>query len=244
MTSGARDAGPGSPDERPATRPAARYVALVAVQVGLVGILAGTTATFVDAHLLTFSHARFAPDFSGPAATLVVHLGPLSLLAIPLALCGGVALASSEEGPGAAAGAAVGVLLVVAVLVGYLAAPLGVAAAGDPTEQRRVRPPAVAIDYDYDPTGDGRGVLTIEHAGGEPIPARALAIVGEGFAEVPGANQTAPGRWRGTTTTDDATPLVTADDRVAVGVTDDCSIRLVYRVGDGQRTIDRYDCPG
>lgn len=99
----------------------------------------------------------------------------------------------------------------------------------------RTLPPNVAFDASYSQTGDGQGVVTIQHAGGESVEASDLSLYGEGFAAVPEADQTGPGNWQGTTgggTTGD----VGRGDAVTVGVERDCRIRIVY-TGDAESDV-------
>ena len=95
-------------------------------------------------------------------------------------------------------------------------------------------PPTVAFGFSYESTGDGVGLLTITHDGGETVPGEAIQIRGSGFAAVEGADQTEPGRWQGSTGGDGAT--LVAGDSVAVGVASDYETAVVWRPTDSDRS--------
>lgn len=95
-----------------------------------------------------------------------------------------------------------------------------------------------AWDFEYEPTGDDRGVLTVTHDGGDKAAVDHLYVRGDGFADVAGAKQTGPGPWTGETTGD----TVVAGDSTTVGVTSDCEIRLVYQNTAAVQTIGYHEC--
>lgn len=295
----------------PAT-PASRLLAFVALQTGLVALLAAATGALTDtAPLLATGHPVSVPA-SGPAAVATVRTLQLLLLVavvlavlVPLAVGGYVvrrgerpllaaawagaalvappvllaalALAVSRSAPLAALavlvvwggfvvgvyrlsvrrgsadadgrstvdarppataflGTVVGVVLVAAVL----AVPAAVPGQHDPlVVSEGFSAPAVEWEFDYRPTGDGRGVLTITHRGGDVVDADDLLVRGSGFADVPGANQTAPGPWQGSVL-ESGRGVVAAGDSVAIGVESDCHLRLVY---DDLVAVGEYTCP-
>lgn len=107
-------------------------------------------------------------------------------------------------------------------------------------------PPDVEFGYDYRPTGDDRGVLTVTYEGGEAVAAEHLSLDGTGFADVAGADRTEPGPWPAT-----AGGTLEAGDSVTVGVRSDpigpetsCEIRVRWEdeyTGVDQ-TVGLYDC--
>jgi len=103
--------------------------------------------------------------------------------------------------------------------------------------------PDVDLAFEERETDDGR-LLVIQHAGGEPAPVSELGIRGEGFADVEGADQTAPGPWAGEASGQAPRrggPAVVEGDTVTLGVTEDC--RLVIGLGAELRgSIDYHDC--
>lgn len=134
---------------------------------------------------------------------------------------------------------------VVVFLVGTL---LGGAVAGDTmagfVETDSPSPPDLSVEASYTPVeGDqNRGVLTLRHSGGETVQPERLTVEGEGFADVEGADQTEPGRWRGETSHGDAESMVGPGDVTTIGVQTDCRVILSdhYR---GTSTVFRsYEC--
>jgi hypothetical protein len=96
--------------------------------------------------------------------------------------------------------------------------------------------PQAAFSFDYDGAagGDGTGVLTVTHDGGELIPPSNLFVRGRGFATVSDVDMTFPGRWQGTVSgdyTDERT--VVAGDAVDVGVRSDYDVSVVWQSSDG-----------
>lgn len=89
--------------------------------------------------------------------------------------------------------------------------------------------PQASFAFEYEETGDDRGLLTITHDGGDAIPSEELFVRGIGFADVAGADQTSAGPWGGTT----SDGAVAAGDAVVVGVASDYEIRLVWQSADG-----------
>lgn len=182
----------------------------------------------------------FQPLFAlGLAATVGLPLAAGHLLAVRLA----------PDGAGARPPAATFAAVAVAALflVVSFNAPLLVPATLDvPTpglpgsdahvEQLRYADAMGEFRYDYRPTGDGRGVLTITFRRG--LGSDRLVVHGYGFAAVPGVDQTGPGPWRGERNA--TTGAVEPGDSVAVGVAAGCEIQL--RVGN-HTLVDEYRCP-
>jgi hypothetical protein len=104
-------------------------------------------------------------------------------------------------------------------------------------------PPNVAFGFAYEGTGDGVGVLTVTHEGGETVAREAIQIRGSGFAEVEGADQTGPGVWQGSV--DSEGESLTAGTAVAVGVASDYEISVVWRPpgGDRSATLATHEGP-
>jgi hypothetical protein len=133
----------------------------------------------------------------------------------------------------------VGALVIGAVGGGLVGAPLGGA-----VETWRGTPQA-AFDYETTRTANGTR-LTITHDGGDPVPADWFRVQGD-LTAVPGANQTRTGPWNGSTTHIEQAfrpgPHVAPGDQVAVGVPEDCVVRVVYanRAGD-TATLGKYTC--
>ena len=86
--------------------------------------------------------------------------------------------------------------------------------------------PQVSFAVDYEATGDGVGLLTVTHDGGEAVPADQLRVDGDGFADVSGADQTRAGDWQGRASGPDG--AVVAGDSVVVGVESDYEVDLVW----------------
>lgn len=94
-------------------------------------------------------------------------------------------------------------------------------------------------------TGDGERILTITHAGGEPVLAAAVTLRGEGFVAVEGVDQVEPGQWRGTVSGERPRRggrAIVEGDAVEVGVDDDCEIALRYEHDDYDVTKFYYEC--
>lgn len=102
--------------------------------------------------------------------------------------------------------------------------------------------PQVSWAAEYEETGDGRGVLTLTHEGGDNVPREALFVRGSGFADVDGVDQTSAGQWQGSASSDDSD--VRAGDAVAVGVTSDYEIRLVWEATEGGRSATLFSDEG
>ena len=90
--------------------------------------------------------------------------------------------------------------------------------------------PQVEFTFEYESTGDGQGLLTVTHYGGDTVSADELFVRGSGFADVSDADQTTPGQWQGTASGDDN--AVVAGDSVDVGVTADYEIIVVWERTD------------
>lgn len=105
--------------------------------------------------------------------------------------------------------------------------------------------PTVSFDFDYRATGDGRGVLTVTHDGGETLDVDQLSIRGD-LADVAGADHTEPGPWvtrgDGTLEMGDSTTVGVRSD--PVGPESSCEVRVVWedeRTGTAE-TVGLYDC--
>jgi len=102
--------------------------------------------------------------------------------------------------------------------------------------------PQVSFAFEYDETDSDQGELTVTHEGGDSVAASQLELVGSGFADISGVDQTRPGPWQGSSSDDG---LVRAGDRVTLGVTSAAEIRIVWRSEDGDRsvTLSMYEGP-
>lgn len=107
-------------------------------------------------------------------------------------------------------------------------------------ESDRIGDPQVDFETTYTDAGDGTGVVTVTHGGGDPVRADRLRVVSDEFVDVPGADQTSPGRWKGSVSGDGGS--VVAGDDVTVGVEDDCTVRVVYEYRDTANTIALVRC--
>lgn len=99
-------------------------------------------------------------------------------------------------------------------------------------------PPQALFDFTYESAGDGVGLLTITHDGGDSVQASQLSIQGGPFASVSDADQTSAGTWSGSKNDDDA---VTAGDSVAVGVESGYDVRVVWQHEDEAVTLGRHE---
>jgi hypothetical protein len=124
------------------------------------------------------------------------------------------------------------VLLVAGIVAG---SAVGVGGQSLAVVDRHV-PPDAAFEASYEATDDGRGLVTIRHAGGDAVDASDLSLYGEGFADVSGADQTGPGNWQGPTSG------VGPGDSVTVGVERDCRIRVVHTGNAGSTTLAVVEC--
>lgn len=161
-----------------------------------------------------------------------------------VAVLGGGALATRRIGPSTSqTGWIFGLNLAVLslFLVGVIGT--GVLAPGFGERHTTDVQPDVDLVFEERTTDDGR-LLVIEHAGGDPAPVDRLDIRGDGFADVEGADQTAPGPWAGEASGQaprGGGPAVVEGDTVTVGVTDDCALVI----GEGAELhgpIEYYDC--
>lgn len=214
---------------------------LLGTAAGLVApvALVGVWALFAG---ITIAGAVF---FASGAAVAVLTLGGVAGFVIE-------ARAGSEGGRDAGSDDALpwlaccwnywlaGALVVGAVGGGIVGAPLGGAV------ETWSGTPQAAFDYGTTETADGTR-LTITHDGGDELPAAGLRVTGN-LTAVPGANQTRAGPWNGSTTHIERAfrpgPHVAPGDTVAVGVPEDCVVRVVYRRGGDAATLDKYDCLG
>lgn len=178
-------------------------------------------------------------------------VGAAVLVAGPLLAVAGARVAAALDADGRPAGPPPGVfaglVLAVAVVGATVAVPHAVdAPTGDLVESRTLNrvqpaPPDVSFRTDYRSTGEGRGVLTLTHDGG-PAAAGNVTLRGTDFADVPGANQTAPGPWAGETSGPDGEPTVRFGDSVTVGVAADCEVRVVFEGMDPPATVALVEC--
>jgi hypothetical protein len=86
--------------------------------------------------------------------------------------------------------------------------------------------PAAEFRFEYEEAGNGRGLATISHDGGNTIPSDELFVLGSGFADVDGAHQTTAGEWQGTVSGDH--DRVVPADYVTVGATDEFKFDVVW----------------
>ena len=105
--------------------------------------------------------------------------------------------------------------------------------------------PDADFEFEERTTDDGR-VLVARHGGGDPVAADDLRLIGEGFADVEGADRTAPGPWSGDASGEFPRrdePTVVEGDATTVGVTDDCEVRVVFSANpDNSDTLGYYEC--
>lgn len=133
----------------------------------------------------------------------------------------------------------VGALVVGAVGGSLVGAPLGGAVeTWDGT-------PQAAFDYETTETANGTR-LTVTHDGGDELPAAGLRLTGN-LTAVPGANQTRAGPWNGSATHIEQAfrpgQHVAPGDQVAVGVPEDCVVRVVWEGPAGDSvTLGKYEC--
>lgn len=108
--------------------------------------------------------------------------------------------------------------------------------------------PTVSFDFEYESAGDGTGVLTVTHDGGETLDAGNLSLDGSGFVDVPGTAHTEPGPWAtggdGTVEVGDSTTIGVRSDPVGPGSS--CEVRVVWEgeSPDTAQTVGLYDCSG
>jgi len=101
----------------------------------------------------------------------------------------------------------------------------------DDVDRSEPDPPNVTFGFDYDQRDDGTGVLEATHAGGDTLDPEELFVRGEGFTDIADVDQTGAGPWQGTTSGSDGG--VVAGDAVAVGVTSDYDISIVWESAVG-----------
>lgn len=230
--------------------PTDRFLAYIIGQAALLGVLAGLTGGLTMVTPLGWTHTYLAVKASGPVAGLVHQFGwvfwtvpALLFVLAPLAIVGGAALTDHElglAGTSYTVGALLPVFLVGVVAGSFLAAP------ADPlVEQRSIGAPHAAFAVDYAERGDGRGILTVTHDGGELLQIGRLNIEGDGIADIPGADQTESGTWRGEATAEwNGEPAVQPGDAVTVGVKGECVVRVVYRTEWSSVTLTKHTCSG
>jgi len=173
-------------------------------------------------------------------------------LAVALVLLAGLLglrrLRARVNGRLPASAAPLGILFAALLLVSAFAGGLaGARVADDLSTESSAFPPQAAFDFEYEPADDGRGVLVVQHDGGAEIPVGDLSLRPESngsFLAVAGADQTAAGRWRGSTTPGPDGPVVAPGDAVAVGLAADCeAVRIVWDDGNVAATLGIYECP-
>lgn len=184
---------------------------------------------------------------SAPTGTArVVGLGVPALAAAALFVLHRVSLSRSPTGsdrtppPAVFVNVGVAVLLVGGMTVGAaLAAPTGAL-----VETHDPGSPQVHLEFSTERTDDGT-LLVATHSGGDAVEADRLHVVGNGFADVPSAEQTEPGVWQGDASGDaphgDGRAVVRGDT-VRVGVSENCDVRLVYHFGGSRSTVARHEC--
>ncbi|PSP92610.1 hypothetical protein BRC78_02790 [Halobacteriales archaeon QH_8_68_33] len=102
---------------------------------------------------------------------------------------------------------------------------------GPPILGEDVSVPQINLEFEYEESADGQGILTITHQGGDAAAADRVFVRGSGFAEIEGADRTAAGPWQGSASGDDGELF--AGDFIDVGVTSDYGIRIVWEAGEG-----------
>ncbi|MFB6172094.1 MAG: hypothetical protein ABEJ23_06135 [Haloarculaceae archaeon] len=223
-----------------------RFLAYAAGQALVLGALVGLAAAVVPVSPLGVSHQSLAAA-SGAGARLA-HLlvqwlavaVPVLYVLVPLAVVGW--LAATDRTVPQPAVAALALLLV--FLTGAAGGTALAGPAGALVETQRTGAPQVAFAFDYAGHGDGRGVVTVTHDGGAAVRVDRLSVEGTGIADVPGATQTAAGRWQGAASGRRAgEAAVVRGDSVAVGVERGCAVRIVYRTEWSATVVARRTCP-
>jgi hypothetical protein len=197
-------------------------------------VLAGAAALAVFGLPAALVGPGWVAGLGGNAALVAGVVAVVVLLA--------AAVLAVRRGVPAATFANVALLFVFAV--GLFVTPLALAGPAEGFVEQRGGIPQTAFAYDYEPAGDGRGVLTVVHEGGDAVRADALSIESEDLADVAGAEQTEPGPWQGETSAVDGTDgsVVAEGDSVTVGVEGDCVVRVAYRRGVSS-TVGKFTCP-
>jgi hypothetical protein len=118
------------------------------------------------------------------------------------------------------------------------------------------RPPQISVSWDYERRGDGVGVVTVSHDGGDSVQTNELVFRGTGFVDAAGIPETAAGEldvvesgghWPAANASgeigDDA--AVVAGNRARLGVASDAEISLVWEAEDGDTsaTLATYEGP-
>ena len=135
-------------------------------------------------------------------------------------------------------------LLTVALVTGAAVAVPGGHAFGDQfTTTAQEMPPHTEFEASYQPGDGDPGILTITHAGGDPIPASQLRVdVEEVRPEEGAAMQNGSGLWAGEATGGGPDErLVVEGDEVTIGVYGDCS-GGVYHESDPFKKLATFDC--
>lgn len=142
---------------------------------------------------------------------------------------------------------ALNLLVVVLFAVGFLAVQpfAGGFADGHTDTYGGSGGPHAHFNVSVERVDDDRAIVTFTHAGGDPLGADDVAVRGEGFAEVDGADHAGPGAWQGTVSGElprRGGPAVVYGDSVSVGVTGECEVGIVYDGADTGSVITWYDC--
>lgn len=229
-----------------------RYLAYAVGQATAVGVLVGVAGALTLVAPLGLSHSYLAVAASGPAAGLAHRLVqalavvvPVQYVLVPVGVAGYLAVTDRDDSSTSGRAFVAGGLLLVFV-AGGLAGSFLAGPAGALIERQGVGSPQASFAYDYAERGDGRGVLTVTHDGGDTVRADRLFVEGPGITDVPDADQTEAGPWRGETseaTVGGGQPAVAPGDSVRVGVADDCVVRIVYRTEWSAATVGKYACP-
>lgn len=231
--------------------PESRFLAYATGQTAVLGLLAGLVGAMVlfTPFLFGLQHTYLASDLSGTAASAthrllqVLYPTVLALYVLVPVVAWGVLTALGRDVPGTSGTALTALALLLVFTTGAVTGALAAGGLSETVRETRSGSPQVAFAFDYEPTDDGRGVLTITHDGGDAVVADLLVLQSEEIADVPGANQTRDGTWQGATSDVDwrGEPVVAQGDAVAVGVERDCVVRVVYA---DRATLGKYVCPG
>lgn len=140
-------------------------------------------------------------------------------------------------------------VLVVTFAVVFVGAP-ALAGSADEVVHYGVEAPEAGFTAEYEAVDDDRGVLTVTHAGGEPVDPASLAVAYRGVDgashDAVDADQYEPGRWAGETTgppIDGSSASVVEGDSVRVAVRSDCHVHVLYREGRDLAILETFECP-
>ncbi|RXK50186.1 hypothetical protein [Halorientalis pallida] len=128
-------------------------------------------------------------------------------------------------------------------------------AAGGPGG-RGDRPPQVSFSWDYERRGDGVGITTVSHDGGDSVRASELVFRGDGFVGAGSTPETVAGeldvtesggQWPAAFASGnvDGDAAVVAGDQARLGVASDAEISLVWESADSDvsATLSAYEGP-